>query len=91
MESWPSPPPSEGQPAPGWGSSTRARALLACITVAGALATAYLANVTWEWFGSDADEAPIVYIPLFFVTVGVLALAVILPLVLLANGLRRRA
>jgi len=53
------------------------------VVVFGLVVSGYAGSMGVEWFQSEADEAPIAFVPLFFVSAGTFALAVIVPLALL--------
>ena len=54
---------------------------LCLIMVAGLGVSGYFGWLGAEWLGSQADEAPIAFVPLFCVSVGTFALAVVVPLI----------
>ena len=89
VDPWPA--PAEAAPTPTFATSRAGRTLLTCIVLAGLQISGFLGWLTWEWFRSDADEAPIVFVPLFAMTLGVLSAAVVLPAAMLIRGLRRRS
>jgi len=53
------------------------------VAVVGLVVSGYLGSIGVEWFRSEADEAPIVFVPLFSVSAGTFTLAVVVPLILL--------
>jgi len=53
------------------------------VVVVGLVVSGYAGSMGVEWFQSEADEAPIAFVPAFFVSAGTFALAVVVPLSLL--------